>query len=523
VTSTNPQLCGALAATLLACGCATSGGAGQGFDGRAKQADEKLPAAVRFYDEAERALVEEAQAHQTLARKLVEEGNLEKARVEFGAAADRYARFADTYRSSEWRVAFRFKAAEFLLFAQQQERAATQADAVIADASASDVTRAMAAQLSAAAWRGYAVQRIKAGALEPMKLATAEQRAGAPLAPRPAPEPWKRFVAAVDTYVKVWERHPEAAKRPGERNLALTPWQGALIAAEVAYSYDEMAEAQRRLEAVIDAWPSEIDVMESAVPLLLQTFLVRGDDAGFAAATVRVKRVLEEQASKAAEPRARESFSKLREQSVRLEQVQSFAAAKRLMEAGKAAEAAEGFERFAADHAAATDASVALFNAAQAWDAAGKPEKAGAAREALVARYGDSRMAPLAAIYLANAASKREDHAAAAKHYGAYIERWADAPNRCLAMQNVGYELDVQGEKAGAAERYLAFGTDARCAKERPNEAAKALYRSGKLLIDVKQKSRAKEAFEAATRVEGVTDPAAQRQIEDAKRQTKRL
>jgi predicted negative regulator of RcsB-dependent stress response len=523
VTPTTHKLCGALAATLLACGCAGSGKAGQGFDGRAKQADERLPAAVRFYDEAERALVEDAQAHQALARKLVEEGNLEKARAEFGAAADRYAKFADTYRTSEWRVAFRFKAAEFLLFAQQQERAAVQADAVIADPAANDVTRAMAAQLSAAAWRGYAVQRIKAGALEPMKLATAEQRAGAPLAPRAPPEPWKRFVAAVDVYVTVWEKHPEAAKRPGERTLALTPWQGALIAAEVAYSCDDMAEAQRRLDAVLAAWPSEADVMENAVPLLLQTFLVRGDDAGFAGAADRLKRVLEEQGAKASEPRSRDAFAKLREQVIRLDQVHAFAVAKRLMEAGKAAEAAAGFERFAADYGSAPDASVALFNAAQAWDAAGQPEKAAAAREALVARYGDSRMAPLAAIYMANAASKREDHAAAARHYAAYLQRWPDAPNRCLAMQNVGYELDVQGEKAGAADRYLAFGSDVRCAKERPNEAAKALYRSGKLLIDVKQKSRAKEAFEAATRVEGVTDPAAQRQIEDAKRQTKRL
>jgi outer membrane protein assembly factor BamD (BamD/ComL family) len=523
VRSTAPHLCGALAATLLAFGCATSGRAGQGFDGRAKQADERLPAAARFYDETERALVDEAQARQTAGRKLVEEGNLEEARAEFGAAAERYARFADSYPSSEWRVAFRYKAAEFHLFAQQHDRAAAQADKVLADPAASDVTRAMTAQLAAVAWRGVAVQRIKAGELEPTKLARADERAGAPLSPRSPAEPWRRFIAAVDAYLPVWQKHPEAAKRPSDRNLALTPWHGALIAAEIEYSCDNMEAAQRRLEAVIASWPGEADVMESAVPLLLQTFIARGDDAGFGAAKDRVKKVLEEQGSKAGEPRAKEGFSKLREQVVRLEQARDFAAAKRLMEGGKAAEAAEGFEHFAADHGAATDAPVALFNAAQAWDAAGKPERAMAAREKLVASYGDSKVAPLAALFLANGASKREDHAAAARYYGAYIDRWPDAPNRCLALQNVGYELDVQGEKAGAAERYLAFGTDARCAKERPNEAAKALYRSGKLLIDAKQKAKAKDAFEAATRVDGVTDPTAQRQIEDAKRQIKRM
>lgn len=512
-----------LGALLLAAACATSGGAGQGFDGRAKQADEKLPAAARFYDEAERKVVEEAQAHQAAARKAVEEGNLEKARGEFAAAAERYARFADAYPASEWRIAFRYKAAEFQLFAQQQERAAEQADKVLAEPAASDVTRAMAAQLSAVAWRGVAVQRIKAGQLQPIKLATAEQRGGAALAPHDPPEPWKRFVGAVDVYLAVWKKHPEAAKRPADRNLALTPWSAALIAAEVEYSADHMDEARRRLDAIVEEWPGEVDVMESAVPLLLQALLVQKDERGFATAKDRLKGVLAGQAEKAPDAKAKETFLKLREQVARLEQGIDFAAAKRLLDAGKAAEAAAGFERFAAAHTDSADASTALFNAALAWDKANEPDKANAAREALLSKFGDSRMAPMAALQLAAAASKRNDHEAAARHYDAYLTRWSDAPNRCLALQNVGYELDVLGKKAEAAERYLAFGKDAGCRKDRPNEAAKALYRSGKLFIEAKAKPRAREAFEAAAGVEGVTDPGAKGMIDDARRQAKRL
>ncbi|MGB8933103.1 MAG: hypothetical protein WCC48_17795 [Anaeromyxobacteraceae bacterium] len=521
--STSLQLRGALLTLLVIGGCVTAGGKGQGFDGRAKQADEKLPLAARFYDEGERALVEDAQGQQLAARKAVEEGNLEKARAGFAAAAERYARFADTYPSSEWRLALRYKAAEFYLFAQQHELAAAQADKLLADVAANDVTRAMASQLSAVAWRGAAVQRIKAGELEPIKLTTAEQRAGAELAPRAPAEPWRRFVGAVDAFLPVWEKHPEIAKRPSERNLALPPSQAALIAAEVEYACDEMADAQKRLEKIVATWPSEADVMDSAVQLLLQTFLVRKDDEGFAAAKERVKAVLDGQISKATEPREKETFTRVRDQVARLEQGIDFAVAKRLLDGGKPAEAAEGFERFAAAHAASPDASNALFNAALAWDRAGRPEKAAADRERLVATYGDSRMAPMAALYLASAASKRGDHEVSVRHYVTFIERWPDAPNRCLALQNVGYELDVQEKKVEAAERYLAFGGDPRCVKERPNEVAKALYRSGKLFIDARQKPRAKEAFEAAARVVGVTDAAAQRQIEDAKRQIKRL
>lgn len=518
-----PRHLAALATLLVAGGCATIGGAGHGFDGRAKQADEKLPAAARFYDDAERRQVEEAQERQLAARKAVEEGNLDRARAEFAGAAERYARFVDAHPGSEWRIPFRFMAAEFHLFAQQHERAAEQAERVLAEAEASDASRAMAAQLAAVAWRAIAVQGIKAGTLPPIKLVTVEQRAGAALAPRAPPEPWARFIAAVDAYLATWRHHPEIARRPAERNLALTPWHAALVAAEVEYAGDRMPEARARLERILEDWPAEVDVTESAVPLLLQALIALGDDAAFSSAKERAKKLLEKQAEAASDARAKEALLAVRDQVLRLEQGRDFAAAKRLLDGGKHAEAADGFERFAADHASSPDASNALFNAALAWDKAGAPEKAVAAREAILARHGDSRMAPMAALYLAGGASKRGDHAAAAGHYATYLERWPEAANRCLALQNVGYELDVLGRKGEAAERYLAFGVDAHCARERPNEAARALYRAGKLFIEAKLKQRAKEPFEAAGRVEGVTDPTAQRQVEDARRQAKRL
>jgi hypothetical protein len=512
-----------LLALLLVGGCGAAGRAGQGFDGRAKQADERLPAAARFYDEAERGQVEEAQEHQQAARKAVEEGNLEKARVEFAAAAERYSRFADSYPASEWRLSFRFKAAELSLFGEQRERAAEQADKVLADPAASLVTRAMAAQLSGVAWRGIAKQKEKAGELEPIRLATAEQRGGAALAPRPPPEPWQRFIAAVDAYLRVWEKHPEIARRPADRNLALPPWDAALIAAEVEYASDRMEEARRRLRQIVETWPGEAVVMHNTVQLLLQTYLVLGDDRGFLSAKADLEKTLEAQAEKADEARAKETFLALRDRVLQTEQWLAFTAAKRLFDAGTFAEAAEGFERFAAEHASSTEASAGLWNAALAWEKVQRPEKAVAAREAIVAKHPDSAWAPLAALYLASGASKAGDHEAAARHYAGYLERWPEAPNRCVALQNVAFELDVQGKGAEAAERFLAFGTDGRCAKERPNEAAKGLVRGGKLFVEARQKARAREAFEAATRLQGVTDASAKKLVEDAKRQAKRL
>jgi hypothetical protein len=507
---------------LLASGCAGAT-AGRGFDGRAKQADEKLPAAARFYDPAERKAVEGAQGHQAAARKLQDEGSLDKARAEAGAAAAGYAAFADSFAASEWRIAIRYKAAELHLFARQPDRAAALADRVGADPDASAPTRAMAAQLSAVAWRDVALARIKAGQLEAVKLPSAEARAGAPLAPRPLPEPWARFVAAIDAFVPLWEKHPEAAKRPADRNLAITPWLGSLVAAEQEYGADEVAAARRRLEGIVARWPGELDVMEGAVQLLLKALLVLGDEPGFEAAVARLPKELRAQGAAAADGPAKERWAKLADAVVQAGQKRAFAAARRLVEGGRDADGAAAFERLAEAWSGSPDASLALFNAAIAWDKAGEPGKATSAREALVERYGDSEKAPLAQLQLAGGASKRGDHPLAARRYALFVERWPEAANRCLALQNLGYELDVQGERAAAAERYLAFGTTPACAKERPNDVAKALYRSGKLYVDGQQKAKAKEAFEAATRVEGVNDAAALQQVADAKRQVQRL
>ena len=49
-------------------------------------------------------------------------------------------------------------------------------------------------------------------------------------------------------------------------------------------TFDQLASRERRLERILKTWPAEIEVMESGVPLLLQTFLVRRDPAGFASA-----------------------------------------------------------------------------------------------------------------------------------------------------------------------------------------------------------------------------------------------
>ena len=90
-------------------------------------------------------------------------------------------------------------------------------------------------------------------------------------------------------------------------------------------------------------------------------------------------------------------------------------------------------------------------------------------------------------------------------------------------LREVVAELDQAGKASEAAEGYLTFGRDASCGKADANFTARALYRAGVLFFGEKKKAKAKEAFEAASKVQGVTDTVAKSQVEDAKKRLKGL
>ena len=122
-------------------------------------------------------------------------------------------------------------------------------------------------------------------------------------------------------------------------------------------------------------------------------------------------------------------------------------------------------------------------------------------------------------LRLAAQRSRQGDHPAAARLYDEFLKRWPDSPSRCVALRNVASELDVAGQGAEGAARYLAFGRDERCAKADPSISARALVRAGHLF-----EAQAKRAYEAATSMEGaVSDPEAKEQVSEARKRLKGL
>lgn len=511
------------ATVLLAAACATGGGAGgtRSVNDRFQQADQKMPGESSFPEDSERAYYKEARNYEARGEQALSSGNADQARAELGEAAKRYAEFKDRFGASEYQIPIAYHAAELFLYAQQFQQAAQQADRAAADQYAAPKTKAMGSHLAAQAWLNAANQDVKAGTLEPIKIVYLEQRKG-PLAPRPPPGAWGRFVGSADKYLENAPADPELQRPASERRL-LPPSRLALIAAEVEYAFDNMEDAQRRFAVILDRWPSEGDVLEDAVPIYLQTFLVLGDHAGYQAALQKTRATVDAEAQKAKDPKEKEAFAKVKEAIARAEASAGFGQAQKLLEQGKPAEAAQAFEQLATTSGAGSDAATALHNAALAWDKANEPAKATATRQRILTEFPDAKVAPNNVLLLATAASKKGDHADAAKLYGEFLRRWPDNANRCVALQNVAAELDQAKKTADAAEGYLSFGTDAGCAKTDPNFSARALYRAGVLFTGERKKGKAKDAFQAAASVQGVTDTVAKSQVDDAKKRLKGL
>lgn len=505
---------------VLLAGCAAAGRAAAAPPAqRYKQADYQFPPPESAFEEdAERGHIKLVTLHLMRAQEAREAGAMDQARTEYREAADQMAEFADKFPSIEWRIPLRYNAAQFYQFAQVPDRSAEQAEKVLVDPYANQVSKAMASKVAAMSWLTVGFAKAKAGTLDKIALPTAEQRRDRPLAPRVPPGEWKRFVEAADAYAAASSADPEAAKPAG----AHAAGDLVLRTAQVEYAFDDMEDARGRFDKVIKGWPGDAELMEAAVPLYLQTFAVLKDDAGHAAAVVRVKAVLAEQAAKASDPKAKESLAKVLELVTRQEGAAAFAEAQKLLEGGKAAEAGAAFEKIAAGGSA--DAPVALFNGAVAYDKAGQADKATELRERLVRDFPDAKVAATAQLSLAAARARAGKNEEAVALYQAWLAKNTDGTSRCSAVQNLGVAYEQLKKPLDAAAQYLALGADAACVAEDANNAAKLSFRAGELFAKGKKKAEAKQGYTQTVGLAAkVTDVVAKSLVTEAKKRLKGL
>lgn len=498
----------ALLLLLIGAACASAAGGRGRAPAVTHQADERLPPLSAFDAGERRIAYNEALTQEQQGWRAESAGDVDAARAPLEGAARGYLAFVERYPNTGWDVTLRYHAADLLRRATRHEEAAALAERVANDPRADAKTRAMA-------WLQAANALVGAGKMEPLRVVPAQEREGAPPSPRTPPEPWRRFVDAADAHLQSLD---PAKPEPVDR--LMSAGQLALVAARVAFASDDMPAARRRLAAILERWPRDAQVFQGAAPLYVQTFLVERDDAAAQEAIARVREAAAAQAPQAKDADARAAYEAVREEAGRVGSGIRFEQAKALLEEGKAREAAEAFEALAGGDG---DAAAALSGAAVAWDRAGEGDRAASLRRRILEEHGDSKVAPQSTLQLAAYLSKKGDHAEAGRMYVRHAERWPDDPSHCVALRNGAVELDLAKRGLEAAGRYRAFGSEARCAESSPDVAVLALHRAGQLYLGARKRTDAREAFQAAAAIEGVTTPDAKQRMADARAQAKRL
>lgn len=496
---------------VLSFACAgTRGERAQGSSSIARhQADERVPPISAFKEGKERIAYNAALAQEQEGWRLESAGDTAGARQPLDDAARGYLSFIDHFRNTGWEVTLRYHAADLLRRAQAFDDARGVAEQVAGDARANLKSKAMA-------WLQVANSLVGAKKLPAVQIPAGAEREGGATEQREMPDAWKRFADASDAYLQ----SPEASQ-PEPKDRLLTSGQLALVAGRVAFAFGDMEGARRRLGIALDRSPGEPHVFEGAAPLYVQTFLAAKDYEGAQAAMEKVRDTARAQMDRASDQDARAAYEKTLTETGRAATTVRYERARALLEQGQAAEAAKEFEALAGEEGG--DQAAALVGAAIAYDKAGEADHAAELRRKVVEEHADSRAAPGTALQLAAYLSRKGDHAGAAQIYALHTEKWADDPNHCTALRNGAVELDLAKSTAEAAERYRGFASDSTCAQASPDVAALAFYRAGQLYLSANDRAEAREAFQAAADVQGVSTPDAKSRVADAKKQAKRL
>ncbi|MGA8890917.1 MAG: hypothetical protein WB493_05060 [Anaeromyxobacteraceae bacterium] len=491
-------------------------------------------------DATEIALLRDAYVHIDRAMRDRLSGKIDSAAAEDKIAADNLISFVNKYSSHRLRIVFLRMAAERYLNSKEWEAAAEAAQRIVQDPKALPVSKAIGARYASGAWQMLAVQEMKAGKIPQLKLQPSTARGGAAHQPRMPDRSWKMFVENADIYAKNWEADPtskltaEERKSQGGADLG----QLQLIAAQVEFGYDNIEDAQKRFGAIIEQHPGRADLLETAIPYYLDSFKILKNTQGLEAAVTKIEPAVSAAAKKAAEAAAAPGASdeakkdaatlarlatELREGSKGSDY--NNAAAIMAKADGPAAYKQAGalFEKFALENKASPDAPNALFNAAIAFDKAAEPKKAIAIRESLVAAYPDAKVTQTATLMLgANLAAAR-DYPASVKYNEEFLRRWPEAPQRCLALQNLGVAYQETKKPVEAANTYLRFANDPVCGAEDANTTARILYSAAKTQVDAKKTAEAKKTLQTLVALKGVTDPVAKSYQADAADRLKKM
>lgn len=516
-----------VSSALFAC---AHGGVGGGL--HTWQADHKPPMPADVDDDTERGVLKDAQIHSERANQAATSGNTDQAKAEFKAAGDAFGHMADQFPSSEWHLVYRKMAAQEYLQAKEGELAGEQAQKILADAGANDVSKVLASRMATQAYYQVADKG------HPLQI---KGKKPSDVKPEVPPEDWKQFISAADDFVK---------RAPQDQATPSMVYQTALA----EFAYDNLEDARARLHTFMTSWSADPNV-PTAARLYLLTFTEKGDVQGYATALQEVAKLIDAELPKAKDAADKatdagqkkveqdrgEALAKLKsDMSKDMALAQARADLDKVDEQAKTdpAGAAAAYEKWADGHKDNPNEVSALFKAVLAWEKAAKAEKDKKAMEQdlgkgkadldrLIAEHADVPEVGKLVLKQASTVSRESgDHKRAAELYELYLTKFPQGADRCAAYVNLGYEQVQSKNHLGAAKTYLDYASDrdGTCAKDDANTVARSLYNAGEFFLQGKKKKEAREAFTKLVAMKGqVTDTVTKSQLEDAQKKLKKI
>ncbi len=396
-----------------------------------KDSDKAIKAATTL---VEKALYTAALFHHKQAQSYKSDNKLELATAEYGKAAEAYGTYLNRFPHDRQRYELTYFWAEALYYSLQFDKAApayedvrdSNEDNKYLEPSAFSVILSYQRLLDAAE---------KSGELPVIKLLkSSEQEGDATPEPRPIPPLRQKLIDASDRY---------AALAPNSAQVPKVLYKTA----EVYYAHDNLDEARRRFQGILEAYPND-EVAEFAANWIIESYLVEKNFA----AVEQFSRTLLSRKAVPGKPAFKGELVKFKTGAM-------FKLAEDLDQKGELEKAAELYLKLLEENPNTQFADSAINNAAVNYEKVKRYDSATKLYERLVAEFPKSRLADNALFRVGLNAERFFDFDKAIGAYMKLVDNYPKSERRADALYNSALSLENMQEYERAAKEYLRYCT----------------------------------------------------------------
>ena len=382
---------------------------------------------------AEKSLYSTAIYHHQQAIVYKQEGKFEQAKATFETAAKAYATYISRFPRSKNGYEMEYYLAECLYNSFQFTEAAKHY-AAVRDSSQDVKYHDDAAYATVLATQKQLELEYRTGTTKKLEVVKASARPSDKVTPSELNATEKALVTAVDKYL-------ENAKPGDERSPTL-----AYKSAELFYVHDQLDEARRRFEDILQKYP-KAEVANYAMNLIVESDLIKKD----------YKAVEEDSGRLAKGVCAADTKSKLCADLTTFELAGKFKYADELMAKGEWDSAAKKYLELVAAEPKHEFADKALNNAAVCYENVQRFDSALKLYERIFREYPQSKLADAATFRVAVNAEKSFDYEKAIETYQRLVKDYPQSKDREAALYNTARLLEGLQRYNEAATAYVRY------------------------------------------------------------------